>query len=111
MRARSVLLLFLGALAAAPAYANGRWPATSSIALRPDRDDYLLIGTTYGAVISFDRGAHWKWICEQSIGYGGVIDPTFLWQPDDTLYAVTFFGLSISRDKGCNWVAHPFFAD
>jgi MYXO-CTERM domain-containing protein len=93
------------------ALANGRFPATSSITLRPDRDDHIIIGTTFGAVISKDSGAHWSWICEQSIGYGGTIDPTFVWTPNDRIYAVTFFGLAISSDEGCTWKTQSFFDD
>jgi MYXO-CTERM domain-containing protein len=110
-RALAVVCALASAFVAESARANGRAPATSTVTLRPDSEDRLLVGTTFGAVISFDHGAHWKWICEQSTGYGGTVDPTFLWRPNGKIYAVTFFGLAISQDEGCNFASHPFFAN
>lgn len=96
----SVLLL----LAAAPeAHANGRFPESNAIFFAPNDNDYVLLRTTFGLIISHDRGATWDWVCERSIGLAGVEDPMYSITPDDTVIASSFQGLAISRDRSCNY--------
>lgn len=85
------------------AAANGRAPATSSIVLRPGAPADLFSGTTFGAVVSRDRGATWRWICEAAIGYGGSIDPLFVWTRAGAMYAVMQGLIAVSNDFGCSW--------
>lgn len=87
---------------AAPAAANGRPPASVSLAVSPDGRE-LIAGTTFGAVLSRDGGCSFHWLCEQSIGFGGTFDPKYALGADGTIYATTFEGLRVSRDGGCTF--------
>ena len=96
-------LAFAASLLAAPARANGRFPAAGQIAVDPSDPNHLVVRTTYGLTISTDHGAHWFWVCESAIGYGGTEDPMMSIMADGTLIAGIFEGLSVSHDKGCQW--------
>jgi hypothetical protein len=95
------------AVAARPAHANGRFPAVSSLA--PDAADppFLLVGATFGLVLTTDGEATWGWVCEQAMGYLGTFDPIFVRTHvgAGALLASTFDGVSRSADGGCNWDA------
>ena len=99
-------LLAAIALAAAlprPADANGRYPQSVSVHFQPGNSQRIVVGATFGMLLSEDDGATWRWTCEQNIGYGGIFDPTYEVSAQGTLYATTFDGLSISHDNGCTW--------
>ena len=94
----------LAALAlAAPAAANGRYPAAGQIALHPGDPGEILVRATYGFLLTKDGGKRWDWICEGAIGFGGSEDPMVSFTSDGTLLAGIFQGLSVSRDQGCQW--------
>ncbi|HEY3494423.1 MAG TPA: hypothetical protein VGK73_07050 [Polyangiaceae bacterium] len=59
-------LLFL---AAASSRANGVFPAVSQIVTEPGEPDHVFLRSTFGLVVSSDRGASWDWICESAAGY------------------------------------------
>jgi len=63
----------------------------------------VILRTTFGEVVSRDRGKTWDWICERSVGLAGVEDPMYSVTPDGTLISSTFQGLSISNDRGCSF--------
>ncbi|MEO5731690.1 MAG: hypothetical protein ABI134_27400 [Byssovorax sp.] len=90
-------------LAGLPALANGRFPAAGQIAVDPSDPTHLLVRTTYGLNVSHDNGAHWSWICESAIGYGGTEDPMVAITADGSIIAGIFEGLSASHDQGCQW--------
>ncbi len=85
-------------------FANGRPPATVSVHSRPGHPNEIYSGTTFGLLISKDDGCSFRWICEQSIGYGGSFDPHYAVDANGTIYATTYQGLRISRDNGCTFV-------
>ena len=85
------------------AHANGRFPETSALFFAPNDPNFVLLRTTFGEVVSRDRGKTWDWICERSVGLAGVEDPMYSITPDGTLISTTFQGLSISSDRGCNF--------
>ena len=93
-------------LAALPrtATANGRFPATISLSAREDAPDTLMLGATYGLVLSVNQGANWFWVCEQAIGYMGTFDPIFLHANSGAFFASTFDGVVRSTDGGCEWM-------
>ena len=92
------------------ARANGRSPATVDIHFRklakpatearPAGD--VLVGTTFGLLVSHDGGATWRWMCEQAVGYGGIYDPDYEWTPAGSIFATTYGGLVVDRD-GCTF--------
>lgn len=98
-------LMIAAFLAAAPrpAEANGRFPQAMSCKTHPTDDQFLLLGVTFGLLLSSDGGQTWKWVCENAIGYGGTYDPDYEIAADGTLYATTFDGLRISTNGGCQW--------
>src|SRR5262245_53949794 len=87
------------------ARANGRPAATSTVTVDPDRASHLLIGATFGALISDDTGASWRLVCEQPLGTSGaVIDPVYLFvHTTGTLLAASVKGIIYSRNGGCDF--------
>lgn len=97
--------LLVAALAQA-ASANGRDPYTSTINFQRGNDQHIIAGMTFGAVISEVGGATWHWMCERTIGYGGMYDPDYVYTSSGAIFATTFDGLKVMRD-GCSFVATP----
>lgn len=87
-------------LAAAQAFANGRPPQTSTISFRPGLESRIVAGTSFGPLFSDDSGVHWRWMCEDSLPYGGMYDPDYEIMSSGTLFATTFDGLKVNR-TGC----------
>lgn len=98
-----VVALAVCAAGAAPAWGNGRPPATSGVYLRPGTPGAIYLRTTFGLLVSQDDGCSFRWVCEKAIGYGGEFDPKYVITPGGTLFATTFEGLRVSRDGGCTW--------
>lgn len=93
------------------AAANGRFPATSTVSFHPSDPQKVLVGVTFGAVVSPDRGATWSWICEGALGTTGAVDPVFLYTRRGAMFAATFADLMVSRNGGCSWLPHPTLAN
>lgn len=89
-------------LTAPNALANGRFPATTNVQNRKNDDQYILLPTTFGLLISNDDGQSFHWVCEAAIGYTGIFDPDYALVNGD-IYATTYEGLRVSRDDGCTW--------
>jgi hypothetical protein len=100
---RLAIAVALAAGIPAQAHANGRFPSTVSVGTRPGDVDDIYLGATFGLLVSHDDGAHFRWICEDAIGYSGTFDPKYAIAADGTIYATTFDGLRVSRDGGCTF--------
>lgn len=87
------------------AAAHGRPPAMMALASRPGAPEAIVASTTFGAVITVDGGAIWRWICEEAIGYEGMkFDSRVTWTRQGALLAVgAGRGLRVSQDLGCTW--------
>lgn len=85
------------------ARANTRWPQSVGVHLQRGSDQTILLNTTFGLLISRDRGATFAWVCEEAIGYSGMYDPDYGVVEDGSIFATTFNGLRVSRDGGCTW--------
>lgn len=107
LRPRRSLLAVAVALSALSlprdAGANGRFPAANQVATNAADPAQVLMRTTFGLLVSHDRGKTFDWVCEQLVGYGGVQDPGVAVFADGTLAAAAFEGLATSRDGGCSW--------
>ena len=90
-------------LGAAPALANGRFPAAGQVIVDPADGDHLVVRATFGLLRSRDRGASVGFICEGAVGYAGQEDPMMALGGDGALLAGLYAGLAISRDDGCTW--------
>ena len=97
---RAVLTLLL---LAGVAHANGRAPQTIGLYLEPGDPQTVYLATTFGLLSTHDEGCTFRWMCEQSIGYGGTWDPFYAIGSDGTIFATTYKGLRISRDGGCTF--------
>jgi hypothetical protein len=105
-RVTPLVLVCAGIAAPGPARANGRPAATVSVALERTPGRRVLLGTTFGLLVSPDGGGNWRWICEPAVYVGGTTgeyDPRYLVSARGTLFAALSSGLSISRDGGCSW--------
>ena len=105
MRYGTFALAFAVTLAALPqiARANGRFPAANQLVVSPADPGHMVLRTTFGILVTSDKGQNWDWLCELGIGYGGTEDPSMGITTAETLLAGTFEGLSQSTDKGCSW--------
>ncbi len=101
------------ALVLAPyaASANGRFPATTNVRFQPGNDSRILLPTTFGLLLSEDNGASFRWICEETVGYGGTFDPDYAITTEGNIYATTLDGLKVSTDNSCTYTATEFYGD
>lgn len=104
---RLPLASLLVATALTSAHGNGRAPLTNGIAFRPGDAQSIYVRATFGLLVSHDDGCTFRWVCEQSIGYGGQFDPKYAIAQDGTIFATTFEGLRVSRDGGCTFTTAP----
>jgi hypothetical protein len=88
------------------AWANGRPPASSSITFRQGHENEITAGLTFGLVFSHDGGQTWSWMCEGAIGYTGIYDPHYSYTSTGALFATTFDGLKVERDR-CTFLPMP----
>lgn len=89
-------------------------PASTNITLPPDGEATILLPTTFGAVISTDGGASFRWLCDMALDLGpqSNYDPDFAMATDGTIYASsTGSGLLVSRDGGCSFAAAAGISD
>lgn len=101
---RSAALLVTAVLAASvtPAAANGRPPASVKVVFRQANTTDILLGVTFGVMLSRDDGTTWRWICESAVGFEGTFDPDYEYSASGTIWATTFGGLRHTPD-GCVW--------
>jgi hypothetical protein len=92
--------------AVAPASANGRAPSSVKVVFRPGDTQDILLGVTFGLMVTHDDTATWRWICESAVGFQGTFDPDYEMTADGTIWAPTFDGLRYTRD-GCVWNGVP----
>jgi hypothetical protein len=100
-RALATTLLLAGL--ASLAHGNGRAPQTVGVYPKPGEPQTIYLATTFGLLVTTDEGCTFRWMCEQSIGYGGTWDPSYAIGSDGTIFATTYEGLRISRDGGCTF--------
>lgn len=93
----------IGALFPSTALANGRYPAANQLVAMPGNAASLVLRTTFGVLVSNDAAKNWDWVCERSIGYGGIWDPPIGSFASGSLIVGTIDGLVLSPDHGCDW--------
>src|SRR5579871_264935 len=103
------VLAIAGAVAlvsvAAPARANGRFPASNQVLFAPTQPSWVVVRTTFGVAFSKDSGSTWSWLCEDTLGLSSTSneDPYFALTANNTLLAGLSLGLEVSPDTGCSW--------
>jgi photosystem II stability/assembly factor-like uncharacterized protein len=105
------LLLALLVLRATPALAHAGLPETSNVTVRRGNTSDMLVGATFGALISRDSGASWRWICPEGMGIGAWRPERYHWLNSGEIIAATGNALVSSKDGGCTWSTHPLFRD
>lgn len=90
-------------LAAAPARANGRFPAAFQLVEAQSDPGHVLVQVTYGFMSTRDGGTTWGWTCEKAVGYLGDVDPPIAIAEGGVSFAALFDGLSRSTGDGCDW--------
>jgi hypothetical protein len=101
-RAVSVALLALSLATAAQA--NGRFPQANYLVLGPGRrNDLIVLRATFGLVLSRDHGAHWDWVCEESLDAVGTFDPSLALGSDQRIAMGLPTGMRTSSVSHCAW--------
>ena len=110
-RLRVVLCLVLVLVLAPPsASGHGDIPLVTSVSVRPGHPAELVASTTFGALVSRDGGEAWDLVCELVLSSAAAGDPRMLFGDDGALWAASSVeGVSVSRDGGCSFQAHPDF--
>lgn len=105
MRARAVVLVLLAAVAGeAGAHPFDVYPEHYEIVVTPGQRPAmdLVVGTTYGMIVSHDGGANWLWVCEAGFGVTDSWAPEYELTAQGLMTATTGAGLFVSSD-GCTW--------
>ncbi len=105
MKATTLITIALAATCALPggdALANGRMPDSVKLVFRPGQPEHMVLGVTFGVMESTDGGASWRWICEAAVGFNGTYDPDYELTRSGALFATTFKGMTVTRDR-CHW--------
>lgn len=89
---------------ATTAEANGRFPQANYLILGPGRrNDLIVMRATFGLVLSRDRGAHWDWVCEESLDAVGTFDPSIALGADRRIVMGLPTGMRTSSTSHCAW--------
>lgn len=100
--ALSLSCLFPLSLFATDAHANGRFPGANHLVFGPADPSLVAVRTTFGALVSRDAGATFRWVCEEAVGYAGQQDPAIALFADGTLATAALEGAFVSHDGGCS---------
>jgi len=80
---------------AAPAAANGRFPRAQRLIEDPNDSAHLILGATYGLLVTSDRGASWSYVCEAAYGVTDIpIDGITMLTPEGALLAGIYSGVT-----------------
>jgi MYXO-CTERM domain-containing protein len=94
-------------LATTAAYGNGRFPSAQEFHQGPGANsDLMVVRTTFGLVVSVDRGRHWEYWCEDALLYGDGYDPPLTYAADGTMMVALEDGLVTTRN-GCTFRRQP----
>jgi len=85
------------------AFANGRFPEANAYFFSPKDPAFVLLRTTFGVLVSKDRGGTWDWVCDGALGLIGSEDPMFQITTRGTILGSTFSGVTISSDDACTF--------
>jgi hypothetical protein len=104
MRLRALLISAALIAVAQPGYANGRFPLAQRLFEHEGDDSRLTLSTTFGLLVTADRGANWYHVCESSFANGMAEGDALLeLLPNNTMLAGIYASLNSSSDCGCSW--------
>jgi photosystem II stability/assembly factor-like uncharacterized protein len=103
-------VVFLALLCAFEAHADGAFPNGMSVFAPANFPNVILVGTTFGLVISQDSGATWRYACEPFVTNSATNVVVYQVGSDGTILAVSSGAISRSTDFGCTWSHLPMEA-
>jgi MYXO-CTERM domain-containing protein len=95
--------LALVVLVASAARADGAFPTGMSVLLPAGAPQRILLGTTFGLVLSDDAGATFRYVCEPYVTASGATVLIYQAASNGGVVAAHQDALSVSTDLGCSW--------
>jgi hypothetical protein len=107
---RLLVVIWVAIAIAVPtaARANGRYPTAISVHFKHGSTQDVVVGATWGMLVTSDGGATWRWSCEDAVGYGGTFDPDYVVSNSGRIFATTAAEGLRHTDDGCTWSATQF---
>jgi len=93
----------LAILVSSGARADGAFPAGMSVLLPAGAPQRILLGTTFGLVLSEDAGATFRYVCEPYVTGAGASVLIYQAASNGEIVAAHQDALSLSTDLGCSW--------
>jgi uncharacterized protein (TIGR03382 family) len=95
----------LAVLVSSAARADGAFPTGISVMLPAAASQRILVGTTFGLVISEDAGATWRYVCESHVTGASNAASVLLYQAGQDGETVVASNLELfsTADHGCTW--------
>lgn len=88
----------------ARASANGRFPRAEKLIEDPRDPAHLILGATYGLLVTYDAGASWRHVCEAAFAEAGLqTDPLLALAPDGALLAGIYASIARSSGDPCDF--------
>ncbi len=84
------------------ARANGAFPTVSQLVPDPSDADHLVLRSTFGLLVTRDRGSTWDWLCEDGMGYKDV-EPPMAVLPGGVILLATPDGIVRSDAAECDF--------
>jgi hypothetical protein len=106
LRAHGVLglCLLVSLLGAGPASANGRFPRAQRLLEDPREPQRLTLAATYGLLVTADRGASWRYVCEAAFGERDLsVDALTALSAEGALLAGIYSGVSRAERDACDF--------
>jgi hypothetical protein len=105
LRALSSLGLVAAAIAISDmAAANGRFPRAERLLEDPQDPSHLILGATFGMLVTSDAGGTWRHVCEASFAEAGLqTDPVIAFAPDGAVLAGIYASVARSAPDACDF--------
>jgi hypothetical protein len=84
------------------ALANGRYPTAGLVAFDPNDARHFAVRTTFGLLVTSDRGATFDMVCESALRLVTEEDPMLAFTGSGPLVVATFGGV-LRSDDGCSF--------
>jgi hypothetical protein len=98
------LCLLVSLLVHSQASANGRFPRAQQLLEDPRDPRRLILGATYGLLVTTDRGASWRYVCEAAYGERDLsVDALTALSVDGALLAGIYSGISRAARDACDF--------
>lgn len=100
----AALLALLVLFPASRAGANGRFPRAQRLLEHPQDASQLVLAATYGLLVTSDRGANWRYVCEAAYGETDLpIDALTAFTAEGALLAGIYSGVSRAQGDPCDF--------